>query len=441
MKKVIAILIFALPFSVLAQNIWITQKPTETVTSSGTFIEMGTKTRGIAFGTEKTSNGNGPYCFVTVDGMTWNNCSANMVGGMKFVLPARILPDGKLVGVISEMQGMSILSSFIHSDDLVNILPVYFFDRKDKNDITSNYPESLFVMGQTVFLGTKNGTIKRSEDLGKTWENITVGSNSDLQISVITFTDELNGYAAGGELGEETDYNDQTVETVLEKGSIYKTSDGGKTWTPMVENLEMFPLNIIEGANGRLFLMFYDDETIADPNAGSKRFVWSDDEFASFNGFETSFNITVPSGTFYSSTILDVDKGKNGEIWISGGCGSGGFDYKACTVYSTDGGETWMENLVPGVMKLGPISVLDNDHVYIAGEFKAVYKWGDPNEDLTETEEPDEIETPDEAAIDDEETVDETEETSDDNEEVDNNETVDEEIPVDEAGCSCSMVM
>jgi len=437
MRKIVAILMFALPFFTFAENSWIVQRATEMVTSSGTFIEMGSKTRGMAFGTEQTSNGNAPYCFVTTDGMMWNNCSPNLVGGMKFVLPARILPDGKLVGVISEMQGMSILSSFFHSDDMMNILPVYFFDRKDNSDITSGYPESLFVMGQTVWLGTKYGVIKRSEDLGKTWENITVGSNSKLQISVITFKDELNGYAAGGEVGEDTDYDGNTVETVLEKGSIYKTSDGGKTWTPMVEDLEMFPLNIIENENGRLFLLFYDDDTIADTASGSKRFVWSDDEFASFTGPDDSFNIFIPSGTFSSGSILDMDIGKNGEIWLSGGCGSGGFDYKACTVYSTDGGATWIENLVPGAMKLGPISVLDNDHVYIAGEFKAVYKWGDPNEDLTETEEPDEVEAPDEA-IDEEEVIDETE-TPDNNEEV-ADETVDE-TPIDEAGCSCSLVL
>ena len=443
MKKVIVFLLFVIPFSIFAQNIWITQKGTEMATSSGTFIEMGTKTRGMAMGTEQGNSGSSPYCFVTTDGMMWNNCSANMVGAMKFVIPARILPDGKLVGVITEVQGFNMLSSFIHSDDMINILPVYFFDRNDDNDITSNYLESLFVLGNTVWLGTKNGTIKRSEDLGKTWENIAVGSNSNLQISVITFKDELNGYAAGGELGEEEDYDGNTVETVLEKGCIYKTSDGGKTWTPMVENLEMFPLNIIEGANGRLFLMFYDDDAIADTASGAKRFVWSDDEFASFSGTDSSFDIIIPSGKFPSNSILDMDAGKNGEIWFSGGCGSGIMNYSACTVYSTDGGLTWFENIVPGVMKLGPISVLDNDHVYIAGEFKAIYKWGDPNEDLTEPETPDETETPDEAVTDEEETVDETQDTPDENgEETDETENTDDDVIIDEdeAGCSCSII-
>jgi hypothetical protein len=205
----------------------------------------------------------------------------------------------------------------------------------------------------------------------------------------------------------------------------------------------MFPLDIVETTSGRLILLFHDDDTIADTAAGSKRVVWSDDNFASFTGTDKSFDLPIPSGTFYMSSVLDIDEGAADEIWASGFCGQG-FSAAACVVTTTDGGDTWFENLVPGAKKLGPISVLDNDHVWIAGEFKAIYKWGDPNEDLTETEEPDETETPDEAVTtDEEETVDETETTDETQEVTDETETTDEDaIPLEEeVGCSCSLVI
>jgi len=440
MRKLIIFLLFTIPFSVFAQNLWITQQASEFTTASGTFVEVGTKTRGYVLGTEQGSSGTSPYCFVMTDGLNWNACSPNLSGAMKFALPTRILPDGKMVGVLMEFQGFNTISSFFVSDDLANIMPNYFFDSKNDDDKTTGYGESLSVIGNKVWLGLKNGKIKYSEDLGINWENIVVSSNTDMMMTVVKMYDESNGYAAGGEIGEDTDYDGNTIETVLEKGSIYKTGDGGKTWTPVVENLEMLPLDIIETSSGRLILLFHDDETIADAAAGSKRVVWTDDNFASFTGTDKSFDLPIPSGTFFMSTVLDIDEGARDEIWASGFCGQG-FSAAACVVTSTDGGQTWFENLVPGAKKLGPISVLDNDHVWIAGEFKAIYKWGDPNEDLTETEEPDDTETPDETVTTDDEVVDETQDSPDEAQEVTDEEINDNELPADEVGCSCSLVI
>ncbi|HSW60918.1 MAG TPA: hypothetical protein VLJ60_08975, partial [bacterium] len=125
-----------------------------------------------------------------------------------------------------------------------------------------------------------------------------------------------------------------------------------------------------------------------------------------------------------------------------GFCGTG-FNFKPCTIDTVDGGATWWERLVLGAGKLGPISVLDSDHVYIAAVSKAMYKWGDPNEDMTETEIPDETVTPDE-----------TVETPDENQNVDNNQSIDDSTTTDteaasddeevideeEVGCGCSFI-
>jgi len=439
MRKLIIFLLFTIPFSIFAQNIWITQQASEFTTASGTLMEVGTKTKGYVIGTEQGSSGTSAYCYVMTDGLNWKTCSANLSGPMKVVLPARILPDGRLVGVITAPSA----SSFIVSDDLVNIMPNYFFDSSNDDDKTTGYGESLSVIGNKVWLGLKNGKIKYSEDLGKNWENIVVSSNTEMWITVVKMYDESNGYAAGGEIGEEDDFEGNTIETVLEKGSIYKTSDGGKNWTPVAENMEMLPLDIVETSSERLILLFHDDETIADTASGSKRVVWSDDNFASFTGTDKSFDLPIPSGTFFMSTVLDIDEGAKDEIWASGFCGQG-FSAAACVVTSTDGGETWFENLVPGAKKLGPISVLDNDHVWIAGEFKAIYKWGDPNEDLTEPEIPDDTETPDEAVTTDDEVVDDMQETADDlsDEVLTESEEIDDDTVIDEdVGCSCSLVI
>jgi len=361
---------------------------------------------------------------------------------MKFVTPARVLPNGKLVGVIIEIQGFSQLSSFIVSDDMANFMPVYFFDTKNKDDQTSAYGEALSVIGNTVWLGLKNGKIKRSKDLGATWENIVVSTDTEMEMSVVKFSDNMNGIAAGGVVNEEMGTEGGTEYDVLPKGAIYKTIDGGSTWTPIVENLEMFPEDVIETSSGRIFLQFFDDDAMNDSSSGQKPIVWSDDNFATFSGKSSSFDIPVPSGTFSMESVLDMDGGAVDEIWIAGFCGSG-FNFKPCTIDTTDGGQTWWERLVIGAGKLGPISVLDSNHVYIAAMSKAMYKWGDPNEDFTEPEVPDETEIPDEniEQPDDTETVDDVssvdESASTDEEEKNDEEELFDEV---EVGCGCTMI-
>jgi hypothetical protein len=427
-----------LTLNVYSNNIWITQRPSEFTTASGGFIHVGTRTRGYAMGTEQTSQGNSAYCFVMLDGINWSECSPNLVGGMKFVIPAKILPDGKMVGVIQEFQGFNQISSFIHSEDLVNFIPVSFFDQHNRDDTRSSYPRSLEVIGDTVWLGTKNGKIKKSSDLGYNWNNITVSNDTDMQISVIIFKDEMNGIAGGGVITEGTDWDDKQKNSVEKKGTLWRTSDGGETWNPIVENLEIFPLHIIETSSGRIFLLYWDNDTVNETSSGSKRVVWSDDQFATFTGSNESFDVFVPSGKFSMGSALDMDGGDINEIWVAGYCGAG-FNAQACTIDTKDGGDTWWEKIVPDARKLGPISVLDSNHVYIAGEFKAMYKWGDPNEDFSEPEEPEEpdfaeepSDEPDEDAGDKEE---ETPETTDETET-----KHDEDIYFDDEGCSCSVI-
>ena len=425
-----------------AENSWITQRASEFGTASGAFIHVGTKTKGYAMGTaDNGQGGKSPYCFVMTDGMNWNDCSPNLVGGMKFVMPARVLPNGKLVGVIVEMKGFSQLSSFIVSDDMANFIPVTIFDSKNKDDQTSFYGEALSVIGNTVWLGLKNGKIKKSNDLGSTWENIVVSNDTEMEMTVVKFSDTMNGIAAGGVVKEEMGMEGGTEYDVLPKGAIYKTSDGGNTWTPIVENLEMFPEDVIVTSSGRIFLQFFDDDAMNDSSTGQKPIVWSDDGFATFSGKNSSFDIPVPSGKFSMESVMDMDGGAVDEIWVAGFCGSG-FNFKPCTIDTTDGGQTWWERLVIGAGKLGPISVLDSNHVYIAAMSKAMYKWGDPNEDFTEPEVPDETETPDENTV-----------NPDENQKNDDLQTVDENVTADnegnddeiafedeEVGCGCSFI-
>ena len=206
-----------------SENSWITQRASEFGTASGAFIHVGTKTKGYAMGTaDNGQGGKSPYCFVMTDGMNWNDCSPNLVGGMKFVMPARVLPNGKLVGVIVEMKGFSQLSSFIVSDDMANFIPVTIFDSKNKDDQTSFYGEALSVIGNTVWLGLKNGKIKKSNDLGSTWENIVVSNDTEMEMTVVKFSDTMNGIAAGGVVKEEMGMEGGTEYDVLPKGAIYK---------------------------------------------------------------------------------------------------------------------------------------------------------------------------------------------------------------------------
>lgn len=442
MKTTIFFLVFTIFFQISAENMWITQHASEGGMASGSLIHIGTKTKGYALGTvDNGQGGKTPYCFVMTDGMNWNECSSNLTGKTKLVAPARVLPNGKLVGVIIEMKGFNTLSSFIVSDDMENFIPVSFFDPENSDENTSRYGEALSVIGETVWLGLRNGKIKKSTDLGATWENIVVSTDTTMEMSVVKFSDELNGIAAGGVVTESMGDNG-TEYSIVKKGAIFRTADGGNTWTPIVENLEMFPENVIETSTGRIYLQFYDDDSMNNPSTGQKSIVWSEDNFATFTGKNKSFDIPVPSGNFSMGSVFDMDDGAVNEIWITGFCGAG-FNVKPCTIDTADGGQTWFEKLLIGAGKLGPISVLDSDHVYTAAMSKAIYKWGDINEDFTETEVPDESETSDDTVeipdenqtVDDAQTVDENT-TNDTETGSDDEQIVDEE----EAGCGCSLI-
>ncbi|MGI6394459.1 MAG: hypothetical protein ACOX2F_07010 [bacterium] len=443
MKKITFLLVLMFFLQVFADNIWINQRPKEFGSASSSIIHVGTKTRGYTMGVaDDGQGGKAPYCFVMVDGMFWNNCSPNFTGQMKFVTPARILPDGRLVGVIMEVQGFSVLSSFIVSDDLFNFMPVYFFDVKNRDDQPSTYGRALSVVDNVVWLGLKNGKVKKSTDLGTTWENIVVTSDSEVEITVVKFRDSLNGIAAGGVVKEEIAAGGEQEKVVKEKGCIFQTADGGSTWTPIVEGLKMIPENVIVTSSGRIFLQYYDDKSIKS-TSGQKSFVWSDDDFASFSGWDKSFEIQTASGTFSTGTIYDSDEGAVDEIWATGFCGSG-VNYNPCTINTFDGGESWRDLIVFGAGLLGPISVLDSNHVYIAGGGRSIWKWGDPNEDFTEQEIPDEtvVEIPDETVETPDENKQEEGGQDEDNDDKDREETADDEIDEDEddGGCSCSFV-
>jgi hypothetical protein len=425
--------------NIYSNNIWITQRAREFTTASGMFIHVGTRTRGYAVGSEQVSQGTAPYCFVMLDGMNWNPCSPALTGGMKVTSPVRILPDGRMVGVIQELQGWSVLSSFIHSEDMMNFIPVYFFDQNNKDDSVNGNPRSLEVIGNNVWLGTKNGKIKTSRDLGYTWENIVLSTDTAMEISVVVFTDEMNGLAGGGVITTSGFGNEET-STVEKKGTIWRTTDGGNSWSAVVQNLDAYPLHLIQTASGRMFMLFHDNKSINE-QSGSKKVAWSDDQFATFSGSGSNFDIPVPSGKFSMESAIDMDGGAVNEIWVAGFCGAG-FSAQPCTVDTSDGGDTWWEKIVPGAVKLGAMSVLDSNHVYIAGEFKAMYKWGDPNEDFTEPDVPDvpdeddPVETPDNDTGNGQD--DQPDKENDTNPDEDSS---DEEIEYfDEEGCSCSFI-
>lgn len=443
MRNLTMSILFLVSFSLIADNMWMNQRPSEFVTASGGFIHVGTKTKGYATGTaDDGQGGRAPYCFVMTNGLNWNDCSSNLTGKMKVVLPARVLPDGRLVGVITEFQGFKVLSSFIVSDDMANFIPVYFFDSNNADDQTSGYGEALSVIGENVWLGLKNGKIKKSTDLGKTWENIVVSTEAEMEMTVVKFKDTMNGIAAGGVVTEEMGNEGETIYDVQPKGAIFRTTDGGSTWTPVVENIEMMPEEVIETSSGRIYLQYYDDDSMKDAaSTGQKAVVWSDDNFATFAGYNESFDIMVPSGTFSMGGVMDMDQGAEDEIWIAGFCGSG-FSFKPCTIDTTDGGVTWWEKQVQGAGKLGPVSVLDSNHVYIAGMSKAMWKWGDPNEDLTEPETPDDTQTPDDTVETDDTPVADDSPAVDNEqpEDADNEVTDDAAIDEEEVGCGCSMI-
>src|SRR6201991_344228 len=105
----------------------------------------------------------------------------------------------------------------------------------------------------TIWAGTDDGLIHITRDGGKTWKNVTPPGISDwTKISLIDagHGDANTAYAAVNGIGR--------VDTLPH---IYKTHDGGRTWTAITDGLPDAPINVVREDPRRKGLLLAGSET------------------------------------------------------------------------------------------------------------------------------------------------------------------------------------
>lgn len=138
----------------------------------------------------------------------------------------------------------------------------------------------------TIWCGTDDGLIHVTRDGGKTWKNVTppaITSWSKVSLMDASHTDANTAYAAVNRIR----CNDQ-------RPHIYKTTDGGKTWTEIVNGLPNDPINVVKEDPIRKGLLF----------AGSERAVYvSFDDGANWQ----SLRLNMPATSIRDLVIKDDD--------------------------------------------------------------------------------------------------------------------------------------
>lgn len=138
----------------------------------------------------------------------------------------------------------------------------------------------------TIWCGTDDGLIHVTRDGGKTWKNVTppsITSWSKVSLMEASHTDVNTAYAAVNRIR----CNDM-------RPHIYKTTDGGRIWTEIVNGLPDDPINVVKEDPVRKGLLF----------AGSERAVHvSFDDGANWQ----SLRLNMPATSIRDLVIKDDD--------------------------------------------------------------------------------------------------------------------------------------
>lgn len=446
-------LLYCLTLSLFAQEIWTVQKQGEMTNADFYLLENGSRTTGLLIGKKNSGQNDELLCYVMTNGYQWNPCPLTFTSfsgmGGAFILGAKYASPTSLYAIRTEIKGFSSVTALVKTDAFLNNMIVLKVFNNDSEPVSG----ALAVNGNTIWVGRNDGKLFRSEDGGATFETFTVTNDTSVEIYQIEFTDALHGWAAGGATQEE-DTGEGTVTTVLEKGGVWVTADGGETWTALRENLpyafiKVYPIAVVPDTTVMNWYAFYTDNESYNSSEVSKHVGFTTDGFATLTLAEPQANTGKKFNGFQAGG-LNVIGGT--DIWLGGLCN----DFKACSVVSFDSGATWMEMFLPtniGVSFMWSIKAqnfIDSKHGWAAASLNAILRWGDPNEDLTEepdTETPDTATFPDETTMPDETVSDETQA------DLDSSPTLDETVTdtaiaadndtlagEDPAGCGCSLV-
>jgi photosystem II stability/assembly factor-like uncharacterized protein len=183
--------------------------------------------------------------------------------------------------------------------------------------------KSSFINQDTGWIAGSNGIILNTNNGGLSFSQQNSGTSQ--YISSISFLDEFNGFAAGGD----------------SSGIVLKTINGGITWTPELNNIE----------KQRALYFFNKDMGFVAGDSGIMR--KTTDAGQSWNIINTGFNFSI-----YDIQFVDNN--------IGYACGANGRIIK-----STDGGQSWtpLSNTMPQNFNDAYLSLdfLDANNGYLGG--------------------------------------------------------------------------
>ncbi len=455
MYRLIALCVFltVTTTSLCAQDMWLVKKMGEMTTADFYLMEIGSPLTGITIGKKNSGSNDELICFYMTNGEQWNPCPPNIthfaMGDSAFLLGAKYASATELYAIRTEIKGMSGTTALVKLDsNLFNMTVLKMFDN---NTDTEN--GTMEVRGDTLWIGSTNGKIYKSIDGGNSFQTYTVTTDELVQIYFIRFWDDQNGYLAGGATEEGTDSMGQTVTTLLEKGGIWMTTDGGETWTALVENLpyafiKVRDLTTLDGGDlpgGNWYAMYTDADSYSSSGTVTKHLGFTTDNFATIAEVSPTANT---GRKFNGYDVGGIDFLSKKEFWLGGYA----TDFKACSMVTYDGGATWIEMFLPTQVAEGTNFMwgfkaqkfYDSHHGYAAGSLNTIFKYGDPNEvyEQPDTEQPDESVTDDTTAdtiVTDDTTADNgtvTDDTAADTGATDDSDSLIEEEPA----CGCSIV-
>lgn len=189
---------------------------------------------------------------------------------------------------------------------------------------------SVCAAGDSVFyLGGEMGTLLRTEDLGITWDTLTIGSTEN--INDIYFADAANGWI------------------VADGGYMAATSDSGNTWTFVAQSL----------------WGFYDINSFAyQDSMGLNPYIVGESGNAQF-----SVNGGVNWYSYSTGTTEDINKIRFMNTVSGIMCGNNGYIYR-----SEDYGTTWFSDPSPESVDFFDIAFAGDTTAFICGDSGVVLR-------------------------------------------------------------------
>ncbi|MFO7736712.1 MAG: hypothetical protein R6W70_10940 [bacterium] len=446
MKKTLLIISLTFLFVSLLSKSFEEIKPGVFTTGAYIDISSGVPGQGVALGGKSSETGGGDefFCIYSESEDNWKDCP----GGLHSNNP---LEGGGSVISVAHAGGDKMIATRIeiHSFNIVVAIVEFSLSNPSDFKVLHIFPkeenaneESIEVVGDTIWVGTSDGRVLRSEDRGASWEGFPIpgpsegSSVSEIKINVLRFYDENHGLATGGIIEKENIGEDEK-EVLKEAGGVWETADGGQTWTPVVKNRLFSGVFIEKTSSGRYFLAAIKENGL---NISDKQraltLLSCDHPCEDFNEIEV---VSEESNRELTTSEVGGLAVHNDTVWV-GGMGKG---FNQCIFVSHDSGETWEEIFVPdfgGMWKPSIIAMADGQNVYAGTTLTALLKYFDPDGDAPENNDDNETFDDDTLPEDDFQDEDNENDLSDNDHHEDTEKEDADTTSVSDEGCSCSTV-